>query len=177
MAYPFNTQDSWPRLDEPKSRAICGRATLTMNRSRLANTTPAHTMISTCRGAAAFPPATGVGVALIKVDSVTELTLTDCVLSRNPLVWVRGTEELRRYALLGGPVPRGRGRMVVDADRPGCLLGGEPLRPVPGAAGDLPQRVEPAPLRPGGRRGARQGPLQRTPAPLRLPAHRHGPRP
>ena len=36
MAYPLSTQDSWPRFLAPRSRAIWGRATLTMNRSRLA---------------------------------------------------------------------------------------------------------------------------------------------
>ena len=78
MAYPLSTQDSWPRFLAPRSRAICGRATLTMNRSRLARTTPAQTMTSTARGEAFDPPATGTCTGL--VDSVTQLTLGDCVL-------------------------------------------------------------------------------------------------
>ena len=50
MAYPLSTQESSPRFDAPNSRAICGRATLTMKRSRLARTTPAQVMTSTWRG-------------------------------------------------------------------------------------------------------------------------------
>ena len=52
MAYPLRIQDSSPRFEAPRSRAIWGRATLTMKRSRLARTTPAHVMTSTWRGAA-----------------------------------------------------------------------------------------------------------------------------
>jgi hypothetical protein len=53
------------------------------------------------------------------------------------------------HALLGRPVPRGRWRVVVDAGRPRRFPWSQPLRQVPGAARDLPQRAEPATSRPG----------------------------
>ena len=42
---------------------------------------------------------------------------------------------------------------------------------------DLPQHLEPAPQPPGRRRGSLEGPVQRAPAPLRLPPHRQRARP
>jgi hypothetical protein len=50
MAYPLRIQDSSPRFEALRSRAIWGRATLTMKRSTLARTTPAQVMTSTWRG-------------------------------------------------------------------------------------------------------------------------------
>src|ERR687887_74745 len=51
IAYAFRTQDRLARAAPGGSRAICGRATLTMNRSRLDSTTPAQTIVSTRPGA------------------------------------------------------------------------------------------------------------------------------
>src|SRR5712691_7536496 len=63
MAYPLSTQESSLRFAVPRSLAICGRATLTTNRSRLASTTPADTMTSTSPGAVAVAPGPAVAVA------------------------------------------------------------------------------------------------------------------
>src|SRR6266568_6083406 len=63
MAYPLSTQESSLRFAVPRSLAICGRATLTTNRSRLASTTPADTMASTSPGAVAVAPGPAVAVA------------------------------------------------------------------------------------------------------------------
>src|SRR6266568_7504779 len=86
MAYPLSTQESSLRFAVPRSLAICGRATLTTNRSRLASTTPADTMASTSPGAAVgVAPGAAVLAALPRrVRSVIELTVTTASSIKQP---------------------------------------------------------------------------------------------
>ena len=87
------------------------------------------------------------------------------------------SEELRRHELLGGPDPRGGGRVVDHADRPGLLPRGHPVRRLPPAARHLPQHPH-RPARPPGRaRRPGAGSLPGAPGALRLPPHRQGPGP
>src|SRR5258708_34972882 len=70
MAWPFKAHYRKASGEPPKSRAMSGRATLTMNRSRLASTIPALTIARTWLG---FVRLTGTSAT-----STADLRLTLC---------------------------------------------------------------------------------------------------
>ena len=73
-----------------------------------------------------------------------------CIAPCNPLPWWHASQELRRDELLGGPDPRGGGRVVDHADRQGLLPRDHQVRRFPRASRDLPQHPD-RPPRPSGR--------------------------
>src|SRR5258708_36826752 len=70
MAWPFKAHYRKASGEPPKSRAMSGRATLTMNRSRLASTIPAQAIARTWLG---FVRLTGTSPT-----STADLRLTLC---------------------------------------------------------------------------------------------------
>ena len=147
MLYPVITQARAARESWGKERSRAGKATFTMERSSDAMNAPSAvtTKIAELR-ASTF--AAGLRRDGRRAeDPLTQPTLGDCIPSCNSLAGGRGTEELRRHGLLGGPVPRGRGRVVEHAHRPGRLPGRHPLRRLPAATRDLAQHPPAAPGR------------------------------
>ena len=140
MAYPLSTQDSSPRFEASRSRAIWGRATLTMKRSRLASTTPAQTMTSTCREEASVRLVSGASSRI--VGCVIECTVAGCVLLHNSLGCGCGSRGFGRLGQRSGR-PDGTGtEMTVHPSETGQRSFPEVTRVVARAPGHFEAEVD-----------------------------------